>query len=524
MDFEEESVVKSVALFMSFILVVAIMGWTMPLVVAQEEKLPEIECFSCIQKILNGEKDTFDWKIDIVDKDNLVVEYGGEKGTTTLDKLRGGLGGNDVITFGEGDDERSISLKDLPDGLESIEVKDGKVTYTMKGDKPGKVNVGQKGVTLIKNAKGEAVLKGTLADKNEGVVVSLGENGEINVDDAGISYKGTGTSLTVDKNIFEAVGDKAGSVKFVEGNPANFVVKSSKVNNDEYGLSVGEGGVYMGDPAKIPKDMKVKGKERYLSLAGSELNGNLNGLDKSAGEELIFTNKGDKKMVEKITGTNVDIPGTKEATFFKSDKGEVDVKVDKASGATAPNAAGTGTSTGTPSNGPDLPTTPGTGGVNGSDTTPPIDPPVDDDPTDDYDPNGDGGGGSNWLMWALIIGAVALAAMLLLGGKDDKGDEKPNDGIDDGGEPYMGKDNDTDVTKEIRSKDGQDNKTIIYSPTPKAGGCTYDAEGYKNCPDNDCSQCGVGTRPLIQGGDDDGDEGDGDGETGDGDGDGDSEF
>lgn len=547
MNFKEEGVVKSVAVFMCFILVVAIMGWTMPLVVGQDAdadvKQLSDEGLDKITDFFKGGKSLPN--IVMVIKDGEInAYYGGDSsvsmniqmpislGKINLEDLADELGAvngidvkDGIVTVKIGSEIRSFSLNrdDIPSDLESIQINDkGEVLYVMKGDNPGVVSVNQPGVTLVTNDDGKTVLKGALADKEKDIIVGLGENGEINVDDTGISYKGKGTTLKVGDNFFQASEGKKGSVNFAGGDGnTNFAITDSIVENNKNRF---EGTVFIGDAEKAKK---VEGfDKRYLNFdTNGQLTGDLSGLDKNKKESVKFRPKEkDVKMMGEnigvVEGGTLNAPKGEQITFNKNEKGDgtgeitsnVMAHTGSFSGTSISNAA-RNTNVGTP-NEPNLPTTPPTGGTNDSGTTPITPPPVTPPPISPPGFGGPGGpgGGSNWLMWALIIGGAVLAAMFLLGGKKDKGGEKQNDGIDDGGEPYMGKDNDTDVTKEIRSKEGQDDKTIIYSPTPKVGGCTYDAEGYKNCPDDDCSKCGIGTRPLIQGVDDNEDDGTGKGD------------
>jgi hypothetical protein len=528
MNTEEEGLVRYVALFMSFILVVAIVGWVVPIAGAaegEEDKvLTDAELKALVDGFFDNGKMTQSISFVFTNKGIEVAAIPLNSRTISvpagtvkdIDALRAAFGdkvdGDGLLTIDYGNGKRTISLNkdEIPSNLESIKVgvHGDKVTYQMKDDK-GSVVISQEGVVLVANkavsSGGPAellssqLIKGYKVGEEEiPLSVTMGEGGEIKIpgeDGKGVSY-GKGASLTltgetaIDLTTFESVSDESGNIEFV-GSKSDFVVRNSVVNGPDFGLKVAGAGVYFGDKDNVPDNMNEKEKEKYLTLEGDKLSGNLAGIGE---EKVFFKNKGKKPLqIDGLTEvSDQTIPVGEEATIYKKDgKVQVDVKPD--SGATT-------TPTSTNGKEPELPTTrtppPGVGtppNPNGT-TTPPTPHPI--------PPRGPEGpdGGSNWLLWAAIIGGAILAAMLLFGGGDEKKDTEDNNETDDGGEPYMGED-DEPVPKEIRSGEGQDNKTFSYNPSTKSGGsCDVNSSGYFNCPGDDCSRCtSVNSGPLTQG-------------------------
>ena len=561
MSFEEENLVKSVALSMCFILVVAIMGWTMPLVVAEDKVSPcplgcgskEVICppgctfpATELTKLANALKGgtAKNFKIEVDEKGGIKMSNGEKAtavtGVVSVEALKkAGLidaeTGLTTIKVKVGNEmvERQIQLTEFPEGLKTIEIGDkGAVTYTMKGAS-GTLVVDRKGVYMSVVEKKYPILKGVKSSVD--VHIEFSDDGEVKVDENGVSYKGKNMGLSVEGKRFRALDDKEGNVKFVGGK--DVIIKNTAIDNQkvpplrdgqdgEYKLIIGENkdgkGIFLGT-GNVPEDFKG----RSLNFEKGKISGDLTGLGDSEDVTFINYDLGRSISIDKamLKGTEKDtkIPEGQKAVLNKEDgKGVKSENVN--AHVSAFSESETGTRTGTPDR-PDLPISP-TDQDGKTDGT--KDDTKDDEKDDDGDGDGGGGGGgggdeggsSKWLMWLLIAGGVAaaiIAAMLLMGGDDDDSAEEDDDDVDDGGEDYMGNDNETDITDEVQ--EDERTPTVTYNPTLKEKGCTYDEDGYHDCPidsgagEEDCSQCDLGSKPLVQSVDDGEDSTDMSGET-----------
>ena len=516
MNREEKSFVKSVALFMSFILVVAIIGWVTPIVEAGEPEalkklLEEIKGMDKAQSKYQYEfKIADDGTVEVLkklreDRSKTMTSVGTVSDLSTL-KEGLGVGDSNLLTVDYGDDKKQVvSLdKDSLKGVESIFVSSGRVTYGLK--EGGEVAIESSGTYLVNKVvkvDGKDVdkkfLKGyKIGGKDVTVELKVGEKSIVKVEKNGFSYAGKGAQISVGETKFENIG-LSGSLEFVNDKVDSFVVKNTKVESKEYTLVASEKkeadgstlGVYIGS-----EDPPLELKGRSLKLEDNKLSGDLNGLGDK--EEVVF-----RKNVKEDVTVDESILGDQEIKVLNSEKPEVTFKKDEkgnVQGYIKPGSSSTSTIVDSDGNdGPDIPATPVQPPGAGTPTTPK----TPTDPLPPVGPPGPVGPGSSMLKWLLIGGAVLVGALLLMGlMKKDKGSAKATDGVDDGGKPYMGQDNES-VPKEITAPD-DDNKGFLYNPSERPGGsCDLNSSGYFNCPDDDCTRCvSVNiNKPMIQGDD-----------------------
>jgi len=429
----------------------------------------------------------------------------GDFDSVTFDKDK------DKITVKKGDVERVVSLKDVPDNVRKVELVRGpqvpdfwgeetpySVVYSM-GDDEGTIVVNNADTTLASHKDGKTVLRGVVGPD---VTINLEKDGYIWIDDdKEVSYRGANTEVALGAKHFKAVDGKDGSVEFVNDGEG-VIIKNSRFDYvegadnkvGEYTLVVGEDedgkGIFFGD-GEIPKGME----KRSLNFKDNELSGNLEELGDE--EEITFKKEGpeDVTIGESILGDQkIDVlDKDNPQVTFKKIKGKVEAEV----------GTGTLTTATATSNGdePNLPTagTPGVGdnetknGTKKNQTRPPVNPPT---PPSIVPPKG-----INWGLIGLIVAGIigVMIVMSMFGGEENETAE--DTGIDDGGAMYMGPDNET-VSKEIRSSEGRDNKSLLYNPSERAGSsCDANSSGYYNCPDDDCSRCtsiNPGNGPIIQ--------------------------
>jgi hypothetical protein len=529
---------KFLSLTVCSILIIAIMGWVMPLVASEEaaaeipilapsaygETRQEILDFFAEakdgQKLMIYKSDDGKYSIErheaVTGRGTGTENFGVVESVDDLKELFGdNVDENGVLNLEREGKKFSVNLDSIPEDVNYIKITSAEegngasVVYSMK--EPGSfIEVSGEGVTLVEE-DGKIKLAGY--NDNLDIILEPGEDSQIWVpgrDGKGISYIGDAKVTVGDgKTVFQST--EGGNVEFVGNSSDNFIVRNSNVIGEGYELDVGANddglGIYIGDLDKIPEDQKEKLAGRSIQLKDGVLSGNLEGLKKGegeeAGEELIFRNKGEEaiKVDSSLTDTITEVPAGEDVKLsWKKDKDGkemIGAEVGTFSGATSSGDDKTDTPTG---NEPDLPVGPGdpTSGTppNSSGVTPPGTTPPGTTPPPGGG-GGDSGGKPKWLLWAAIIGGIALAAMLLMGGKKEEKKEPANQsGIDDGGENYMGRDNGT-TTSELRSREGRDNKSAVYNPTGQVNGtaqCVCDETGCRNCPDDDCFSCSGATQ------------------------------
>lgn len=514
---EKESVLlKSFACFSCYILIIAVIVWSGGGVSGRGIIFDLTKDENAITKFFendffNGNLLSKNLYITIIEKDGIsIVQFTSSDESplilnmplekiNELTKLDGLSVENGVLTIDLADDERKVPLRDIPDGVKTININpdDKTVTYNFgEDDDAGKVVISQKDVYLKKDGDKTTVQGYKIDNREADIDVNLGEKGEIRIEDKGISYKGQGTVLSVDDYVFENRGEKEGFVKF---NDEGFDVENSIVIDKDknikfettdgkifhYGYEKENGGrnLYFDDEGNLKGD--VTGLTDFK--LDNDREGPIGLNDVVAKGKTI-----DGESVESETDYN--IPSNAGIVI---NNGKINVK--KGSGVTTT----TPTPTSENGNGPELPSpttivgTPGTNGDNGN-GKPPRQPPV--PPVPPIPPNGGppGTGFPSWLLWALLIGGGVLAAMLLFGGGSSSKSEEKKDEIDDSGEPYMG------TPEEVvydYSNIKRENVTVVYNPTqPITKGCDCNESGCFNCPDGNCFLCGTDVEaPVIQG-------------------------
>ncbi|MGK0209629.1 MAG: hypothetical protein ACI83O_000909, partial [Patescibacteria group bacterium] len=493
-------------------LILAIVGWNMAFVVAEEEEEKGI-CDSdlkpgwcgIIEKLKDGKMGISSSQLNVLKLAiKSEINTGSEDliSSSLLSELSGGKSFNlngilasdidnlkieDTAEFG-----KVLSLKvrnkkmfinhntnTLPEGVTGIEVNaEQGVRYVFKnGDKQSVIRVNSPGVYPVKDDDGNIILKGFSSGSNiEDIKVNLGEHegdGHVVIDGIEFEVKGKAVVSIGDRKIESldtTVTDTSKSAKVDVFKDGILAKQGVKISEGDLGFYEFEGsddseGLFVGDLANENHG------QRSLNFVDGELQGDLSGF--SEGESVVFTKTGKDDLKVNVGSVmnddTIDLKGKNKIKLIAKKDGIIEghtSAVDISSVSKLKSSGDDSTTmkvvTGTP---PTLPIQPGETDPNADpeDSKDPVDPNNNNNNNNNGNNGGSGGGGSgggglagllsNPLLLMGLLGA-GLLAFLAFGGDDD---EPPAQDVGCKIDPDTG-----------NAEEGQD---------PEACGAEYNGEG-----------------------------------------------
>jgi type II secretory pathway pseudopilin PulG len=515
-DKKEEIISKSFASLGSFILIIAIISWTSSISLVSAQDTQDLEMVSAatqefnqfLESLFSDESKIEELEIEI-DDGNLIFNDG-------EDKKRISAGNYVSKEINIKDKKRKIPFINLPKDLEKIIIKrDGKIEYQIKNK--GKIVIDTENAFLqnkdVDNYRGDKeeekiFIQGLFTVRSASLEVVLKKGSEIEVKESEIIY--SNAKIITGNYILEPIKDK-GSIILDRDDRTKLSFSNSRFQDKKKGLNIETKEILsygfnpgLNNPYLMFEENKIKGDvtkvEDGLKISASqeiEAKIKAKGYKEDRQEKEYELKIGKKENEEPIVLT------VKDGKILAAVGDPVTVTPPETSTSSTTTETSTSSTTTTKpdSDSPEIPEagTPGNpkpeDDKKEDDDSDESDDQDDSDDSDDYggdpgDGTGDESQSSNWLIWAIVIGAGALAAILLFSMMGEEEEEEEEKEIDDDGEEYIdpNEKDPEDIHEGVIGS--EENKTKLYSPTqPADSPCICNESGCFECPDGNCFAC-----------------------------------